>query len=53
MTPMMVWEFRSRDRLAKGFAFGKQLLFRVAAEKSHVAASALSLLVVEAAQGRR
>ena len=40
-----------RDRLAKGFTVGKELLFRIAAEKSHVACFSVVLLVVEAAVG--
>src|SRR5260370_2908957 len=40
-----------RNRLGKGFAVGKELLFRVAAEKSEVADFSVVLLVVEAALG--
>jgi len=35
--------------MAKGFAFRKELLFRVAAEKSHVTRFSVVLLVVETA----
>src|SRR5260370_17326598 len=40
-----------RNRLGKGFALGKELLFSVAAEKSDVAGFSVVILVVEAALG--
>src|SRR5260370_20699267 len=44
-----VWDPVQRNRLANRFAISKELLFRVAAEKGHVARFSVVLLVLEAA----